>query len=111
MEKILFIEKIYVLFSSMTIIIPFLAIPPGCIYPPNQVAYTGSTVFITCGSVLRPTWSKDGQNLKGDFILRESLLLRKVTPAYSGVYSCIGTLDEHGLLFQNFSELLVGGRY
>ena len=71
--------------------------------------FIGSTVAILCYSIEQPKWTKNGKPVRTHTIVNNYLILENVDENDSGYYFCYGTLDFMGTIFQNYSQVLVGG--
>ena len=79
-------------------------------FPENQIAYVGSSVYITCHSFYKPKWSKNGTPLHKGSVVMKSLQISDVQESDSGSYICEGVHnDGNRTAFKSQSELYVGG--
>ncbi len=84
----------------------------GFVNPVSQIATVGSSVNISCASLNRVRWSKNGLHITEPVhYIGNVLSIKNVALISSGKYSCHGLLVENGTLqpFTEDSELKVGG--
>ena len=82
----------------------------GTIFPKTIIAYSGSTIAITCYSLTNPTWTKNGLPLNSSFTFMQLLILSNISVDDRGTYICEGVLDAYGKMFKNSTEVIVGGK-
>ena len=81
----------------------------GVVIPKQQLAYTGTSVLITCYSKSKPVWSKDYVLLAAHLRVLETIILRNIQESDGGYYQCSGTYANRSR-FDVTAKVLVGGR-
>ncbi len=71
----------------------------------------GSSITIKCSSLTVPKWLKDNKAYFNGSIQLLSFEFQIEMAVFedTGVYTCIGTLDDLGTVFTADSKVLVGG--
>jgi len=83
------------------------------IHPLYQVAYSGTSVLVSCNSKLKltedkPKWYKNGVSIP-EFTLHRSILLSNLSLLDSANYTCEGSHHVDDFPFNATSSLIVAG--
>ena len=79
----------------------------GCyIFPKSRLAYSGTDVKFTCHSANFPLWFKNGALAENYTSIGMNMVIKSVTTADSGRYTCAG-VGRNGKSFHAVASLLV----
>uniref|UniRef100_A0A3Q1K0T7 Cell adhesion molecule L1-like b n=1 Tax=Anabas testudineus TaxID=64144 RepID=A0A3Q1K0T7_ANATE len=78
--------------------------------PQSQLAVTGSDVHIKCSVSGKPapdiTWRRNGELLRGERVLDDTVVIHNATPEDSAVYQCEAS-NNHGSILANVNILVM----